>query len=40
MTTLGALIETFYDLSLGLTLLCAITVLGLITVVAFLVVKR
>jgi len=40
MTTMGAIIEAAYDLSLGLTLVCAITAVGLVTVVAFLVVKR
>jgi len=40
MTNMGSIIEAFYDLSLGLTLICACVALGLVTVVAFLVVKR
>jgi hypothetical protein len=40
MTTMGSIIEAVYDLSLGLTVICAITAVGLVTVVAFLVVKR
>jgi hypothetical protein len=40
MTTMGAIIEAVYDLSLGLTLICAIVVMAVLTVVAFWVVKR
>jgi hypothetical protein len=40
MTTMGSIIEAVYDLSLGLTVICAITAVLLVTVVAFLVVKR
>ena len=40
MTTMGEIIETVYDLSLGLTLICSIAAAALITIVVFLVVKR
>jgi len=40
MTSAGQIIETAYDLSLGLTLICATAAAALITIVVFLVVKR
>jgi hypothetical protein len=40
MITMGSIIEAVYDLSLGLTLVCAITAVGMVAVLAFLVVKR
>jgi len=40
MTSAGQIIEDFYDLSLGLTLVCAIAAAAMITVMVFLVIKR
>jgi len=40
MINMGQIIEACYDLSLGLTLVCAIIAVALIMVIALLVVKR